>query len=453
MVYLHRGRVATGFCGSAEVSPYGQATAMVAFGAAYGGACDLRTINLAQGSILDGTFSHGQCLGACHPNPAEPDSGTLTDVIAGGTGNFQGATGTLTGTVTAAGTQGQVKQSGTIAQWVRGEGTVAARWPFPPHRPGSACLPVLGSVGRQNEAARKAAARGRRRDREASSLSYRAVRVAAFARPAPRHRHFHLRPQTTTGLGSTDGPVRSVTRASRGLRLRRSSRVRVNSRLPGPLPAGPRRRGPRSGGRLTQIVTPSRRRLATVDLQDEHAEPTRRPLLVGSPRRPQLEEPWPQVPALLVGGDPRDDLSSGTPDVNGGPGIGQEVRGPRRVSVPAPVRSDHHQAGVAFEVQEGNGMRGPRPASRRDQDEVGEVSVIGAPAGAPPSPRVDGVGDQPGQPREPAAPAQRPDDAGSRPRSPSPFRCAHELGEYGPGARPRGSEREPGEKWVSEPID
>ena len=104
-----------GFCGQGQVIPFGQATETIEFEAACGGACDFRTINLAEGSIfIEETFSDGECPGACQPNRAEPSSGTLTDVIVGGTGIFEGATGTLTGTVRAAGPQSQIKLSGTI---------------------------------------------------------------------------------------------------------------------------------------------------------------------------------------------------------------------------------------------------------------------------------------------------------------------------------------------------
>jgi hypothetical protein len=93
-----------GFCGSGEVIPLGHATEMIHFGAGCGGSCDLRTVSLAGGSlVLDETFSNGSCPGACQPNPASPSSGTLTDVVAGGTAIYAGATGTLSGTVRAAG--------------------------------------------------------------------------------------------------------------------------------------------------------------------------------------------------------------------------------------------------------------------------------------------------------------------------------------------------------------
>ena len=106
-----------GFCGMGQVIPFGQATETIEFEApACGGACDFRTINLAEGSIfIEETFSDPECPGACQPNRAEPSSGTLTDVIVGGTGIFEGATGTLTGTVRAAGPQSQIKLSGSIS--------------------------------------------------------------------------------------------------------------------------------------------------------------------------------------------------------------------------------------------------------------------------------------------------------------------------------------------------
>lgn len=80
-----------GFCGAGAVVPYGHATETIAFGAGCSGGCDLRTVSVADGSlVLDETFNNSQCPGSCHPNPPEPDSGTLTDVIVSGTGIFSG---------------------------------------------------------------------------------------------------------------------------------------------------------------------------------------------------------------------------------------------------------------------------------------------------------------------------------------------------------------------------
>ncbi len=88
-------------CGHGQVIPYGQATETIVFG---GGSCDLRTITLAGGSItLEETLSNVICPGACQPNPSEPFSGTLTDVVASGTGQFAGVSGNLSGSVTTAG--------------------------------------------------------------------------------------------------------------------------------------------------------------------------------------------------------------------------------------------------------------------------------------------------------------------------------------------------------------
>jgi hypothetical protein len=58
--------------------------------------------------------------GPCQPNPVERGTGTLADVITGGTGLFEGATGQLTGTVSGAVSNTQpagasvVQLSGTI---------------------------------------------------------------------------------------------------------------------------------------------------------------------------------------------------------------------------------------------------------------------------------------------------------------------------------------------------
>jgi hypothetical protein len=108
---------AYGVCGSGQVSPFGHATENVVFGGACGGNCDLRTINLAAGSIYaDEYFSNPTCPGACRGRGATggPSFGDLTDVIVGGTGVFAGASGTLTGSVTGAGLVGVAQLSGTI---------------------------------------------------------------------------------------------------------------------------------------------------------------------------------------------------------------------------------------------------------------------------------------------------------------------------------------------------
>ena len=107
--------LATSSCGHGQVRPFGQATENIVFGAACGGSCDFRTINLAGGSIfIDEVFSNPTCHGVCQPNPAFPFSGTLTDTIVGGTETFANASGTLSGSVTAAGQAAMIKLSGTI---------------------------------------------------------------------------------------------------------------------------------------------------------------------------------------------------------------------------------------------------------------------------------------------------------------------------------------------------
>jgi len=102
-------------CGHGQVIPYGQATETIVFGGGCGGSCDLRTITLAGGSItLEETLSNVICPGACQPNPSEPFSGMLTDVVASGTGQFAGASGNLSGSVTHAGAVAVIHLSGTI---------------------------------------------------------------------------------------------------------------------------------------------------------------------------------------------------------------------------------------------------------------------------------------------------------------------------------------------------
>jgi hypothetical protein len=106
-----------GLCGHGQVIPYGQATETIVFGGGCGGGCDLRTITLAGGSItLEETLSNVICPGACQPNPSDPFSGTLTDVVAGGTGQFSGASGNLSGSVTTAGKVAVIKLSGAITR-------------------------------------------------------------------------------------------------------------------------------------------------------------------------------------------------------------------------------------------------------------------------------------------------------------------------------------------------
>jgi hypothetical protein len=111
-------------CGTGEVIPLGQATEIVGFGSGCGGTCDLRTINLAGGSVIAEETSSGRKCPAipveCRPGPMEIGSATITDTLIAGTGTYAGATGTLTGTVTLEGSNAgpagtsTVKLSGTI---------------------------------------------------------------------------------------------------------------------------------------------------------------------------------------------------------------------------------------------------------------------------------------------------------------------------------------------------
>jgi|tagenome__1003787_1003787.scaffolds.fasta_scaffold20964968_6 hypothetical protein len=83
-------------CGSGQVVPLGQATEVMVFGAGCGGTCDRRTINLARGSlILDETVTDSTCPQVCRPGPLEVGTASLSDVVIGGTGTYEGATGTV----------------------------------------------------------------------------------------------------------------------------------------------------------------------------------------------------------------------------------------------------------------------------------------------------------------------------------------------------------------------
>jgi len=108
--------VANGVCGTGTVDPYGPATETIAFGAGCGGTCDLRTVYLSNGTLVidERALGDGTCPGP--PGPyCRPSNGQvfkpfidvpLSDTIAGGTGIFQGATGTLSGTVSGEGPVG-----------------------------------------------------------------------------------------------------------------------------------------------------------------------------------------------------------------------------------------------------------------------------------------------------------------------------------------------------------
>jgi hypothetical protein len=111
--------IASGFCGTGVVLPFGHATESIVFGGACGGTCDFRTVNVAAGSIpIQEFFGTGFCPGYCQPNPSRTWRGTLNDLVVGGTGIFAGAAGNLSGRVFAAGPpwafQSAIKLSGAI---------------------------------------------------------------------------------------------------------------------------------------------------------------------------------------------------------------------------------------------------------------------------------------------------------------------------------------------------
>jgi hypothetical protein len=102
-----------GFCGTGQVVPFGQATETIEFGAGCAGACDLRTIELAGGSLVLAEIAGS---GNEKPNPSGYGqfSAPLTDVVVGGTDLFAAATGTLTGSVQGAGRSTIITLSGSI---------------------------------------------------------------------------------------------------------------------------------------------------------------------------------------------------------------------------------------------------------------------------------------------------------------------------------------------------
>ena len=109
----------TGFCGHGQVTPLGQATETVEFGAC-GEACDVRTITLEGGTlILHENFVSISCPGPRSPNCNRPGRGIPTTIVAadtvvGGTGAYAGASGTLNGTVHIAGRSTEIALSGTL---------------------------------------------------------------------------------------------------------------------------------------------------------------------------------------------------------------------------------------------------------------------------------------------------------------------------------------------------
>jgi hypothetical protein len=109
--------VTNGVCGVGTVDPYGPATETIGFGAACSGTCDLRTVYLSSGSLFihERALNDGTCPGPpgapCRPSNGrvfKPFIAPLGDTVVGGTGIFEGATGTLSGTVSGGGPVGGV---------------------------------------------------------------------------------------------------------------------------------------------------------------------------------------------------------------------------------------------------------------------------------------------------------------------------------------------------------
>jgi hypothetical protein len=134
--------VPANFCGSGVMTPYGHATEMIEFGVGCGGTCDRRTVSVSSGSlVLDERISAPESELYCPgpPGPCRPSQGNvfkpfrapLSDTVAGGTGVFAGATGTLTGTLWGAGPElgGSVSwnlQGGTATIRLAGTITLAS---------------------------------------------------------------------------------------------------------------------------------------------------------------------------------------------------------------------------------------------------------------------------------------------------------------------------------------
>lgn len=104
------------YCGRGVMLPYGTATENIHFGGGCNSACDLRTISVADGTlIMSEALVDVTCLSPCQTNgQGEPVSATFHDVIVGGTGVFSSVSGSLDGTIIAAGNTSTVKFVGTI---------------------------------------------------------------------------------------------------------------------------------------------------------------------------------------------------------------------------------------------------------------------------------------------------------------------------------------------------
>ncbi len=109
-------------CGSGEVVGLGHVTEAILFRGGCGGTCDLRTITFADGSTLvDEEFGGDHSVpGRSYLQPpisyGHPFDLTLTDVVDGGlsTGQFAGASGTLSGDVSLAGGMAIISLQGSV---------------------------------------------------------------------------------------------------------------------------------------------------------------------------------------------------------------------------------------------------------------------------------------------------------------------------------------------------
>ena len=104
-------------CGTGEFLPFGRVHSIVSIGVC-GDTCNIRWITAAQGTIvLREIASDFTCPGACATEWPHGGSfyATLTATVVGGDGMFEGATGSLTGTLKAVALQAQITYSGEIA--------------------------------------------------------------------------------------------------------------------------------------------------------------------------------------------------------------------------------------------------------------------------------------------------------------------------------------------------
>ena len=111
-------------CGTANLGQLGHGSSVVVFGAC-GATCSVRTITLVDGSQLV-IFEYGDLAGFTSPGnsvqqgyiafglPGNPQFLPITLTIMGGTGQFEGASGTATGTVKVAGGIAIITVTGAI---------------------------------------------------------------------------------------------------------------------------------------------------------------------------------------------------------------------------------------------------------------------------------------------------------------------------------------------------